>query len=144
MYVPMAGTRCELTVGNGCAVFKAKVLRQLTLVDPRFQQLVLLVRAWARRQEILDSSHGLLNYPSIILMVCSSPSLNHIYTYLVFQSRYIASNLQQTLSSFQAYLKIFNFPCMAECDEVERGEARWCGAGRDRVVVRSGRRGKIS
>lgn len=63
------GTRCELTVGNGCAVFKAKVLRQLTLVDPRFQQLVLLVRAWARRQEILDSSHGLLNYPSIILMV---------------------------------------------------------------------------
>jgi len=73
---PHAGTRCELTVGNGSAAFKANILRQLTLVDPRFQQLVLVVRAWARRQEILDGKDGCLNFPCIILMVRSSSPLS--------------------------------------------------------------------
>ena len=67
----LAGTLCELTVGSGSAAFRATVLRQLTLVDPRFQQLVLLVKNWARKQGILGGSLGSLSFPCIILMVRS-------------------------------------------------------------------------
>ncbi len=62
---------CDVAIGNTNALFKSKVLKQLALRDTRFPALLRLVKAWARRQNILDGSQGLLNSYCLTLLVNS-------------------------------------------------------------------------
>eukprot|EP00873_Tetraselmis_striata_P003637 jgi/Tetstr1/423901/TSEL_014524.t1 len=63
------GIPCDLCVGNGGAAFKSEVLGYLATVDPRFVQLTVLVKKWAKAHGINNPSCGTFNSFALTLMV---------------------------------------------------------------------------
>jgi DNA polymerase sigma len=59
----------DLSVENELPVFKSRLLHEYSLIDARFSQLVLIVKAWAKARDINSAAHGTLNSFGLSLLV---------------------------------------------------------------------------
>jgi DNA polymerase sigma len=64
-----ANIACDVSVDNGSALFKSRVLRWITDMDPRCRCLIFLIKCWAKAQSINDPKMGTLNSFTICLLV---------------------------------------------------------------------------
>eukprot|EP00897_Mesotaenium_endlicherianum_P005502 jgi/Mesen1/4980/ME000248S04260 len=55
------GVSCDVTVSNYDGMFRSRVLRMIMPLAPHFRPLCLLVKAWARWQDVNASTRGTLN-----------------------------------------------------------------------------------
>ncbi|KAG0567913.1 hypothetical protein KC19_7G171200 [Ceratodon purpureus] len=60
---------CDVSVDNGTALYKSRVLRWITDMDPRCRRLIFLVKCWAKAQCINDPKLGTLNSYALSLLV---------------------------------------------------------------------------
>ncbi|KAF6176031.1 hypothetical protein GIB67_032654 [Kingdonia uniflora] len=60
---------CDISIGNLSGLIKSKFLLWLTEIDERFRDMVLLVKEWAKSQNINDPKSGTLNSYSLTLLV---------------------------------------------------------------------------
>lgn len=79
---------CDVSVDNHMGWMKSRILMQISEIDERFRDVVLLTKEWAKAQDINDPKTGTLNSYSLCLMVvfhfqtCSPailPPLKDIY-----------------------------------------------------------------
>ncbi|KAJ0979552.1 hypothetical protein J5N97_015026 [Dioscorea zingiberensis] len=72
---------CDISIDNHTGQIKSKILLWISDIDKRFQDMVLLIKEWAKAQNINDPKHGTLNSYSLCLLVifhfqtCSPPIL---------------------------------------------------------------------
>ena len=66
---PGNGVRLNVYFRNTLALYNARLLRYYGLCDARVPQMVIFVRAWARRRGICSTSSNTLNRYSFLLMV---------------------------------------------------------------------------
>ena len=69
MLVDVAGLPCDVGVGSSGARFKSRVLGMLDAIDPRYGQLVRLVKAWAKAHGLNSPADGTFNTFALCLMV---------------------------------------------------------------------------
>ncbi|XP_024384294.1 uncharacterized protein [Physcomitrium patens] len=60
---------CDISVDNGSALFKSRVLRWITDMDPRCRKLIFMIKCWAKAQCINDPKLGTLNSYALSLLV---------------------------------------------------------------------------
>ncbi|KAI3992263.1 hypothetical protein MKX01_029984 [Papaver californicum] len=60
---------CDISISNLLGQIKSKLFLWLTGIDARFRDMVLLIKEWAKSQEINDPKTGTLNSYSICLLV---------------------------------------------------------------------------
>lgn len=60
---------CDVSVDNGTALYKSRVLRWITDMDPRCRRLIFLIKCWAKAQCINDPKLGTLNSYALSLLV---------------------------------------------------------------------------
>lgn len=60
---------CDISVNNLKAQMKSKLLLWITEIDPRFRDMVLLVKEWAKAHNINNSKSGTFNSYSLSLLV---------------------------------------------------------------------------
>jgi DNA polymerase sigma len=65
----MTCVQVDLSVENELPVFKSRLLLEYSLIDERFAQLVVLVKAWAKGRGVNSSVHGTLNSFGLSLLV---------------------------------------------------------------------------
>ncbi|KAM0953490.1 putative polynucleotide adenylyltransferase [Dioscorea sansibarensis] len=72
---------CDISINNHIGQIKSKMLLWISAIDERFRDMVLLVKEWAKAQDINNPKEGTLNSYSLCLMVifhfqtCSPPIL---------------------------------------------------------------------
>jgi DNA polymerase sigma len=59
----------DLSVENELPVFKSRLLHEYSLIDKRFSQLVLVVKAWAKARAINSAAQGTFNSFGLSLLV---------------------------------------------------------------------------
>lgn len=59
-----------MSIGSSNAIFKAKTFRALAAREPRFADMLRLVKAWAGAHRLNDASDGTFNSFALGLMVC--------------------------------------------------------------------------
>jgi len=59
----------DLSVENELPVFKSRLLHEYSMIDGRFAQLVLLVKAWAKARQINSAAQGTFNSFGLSLLV---------------------------------------------------------------------------
>ena len=69
LQINASGVAVDLSVENELPVFKSRLLHEYTLLDHRFAQLVLLVKAWAKARQISSAQHGTFNSFGLSLLV---------------------------------------------------------------------------
>ena len=65
----VTGINCDLSIGNTTGVFKSAVLGEVLRIDPRVRELAMLVKKWARANEVNDPSNGTFNSYCLTLLV---------------------------------------------------------------------------
>ncbi|XP_050384980.1 protein HESO1-like [Argentina anserina] len=60
---------CDISVNNLKAQMKSKLLLWITDIDPRFHDMILLVKEWAKAHNINDSKTGTFNSYSLSMLV---------------------------------------------------------------------------
>ncbi|KAI8809417.1 hypothetical protein BJ742DRAFT_676957 [Cladochytrium replicatum] len=65
----MNGIRCDIGFQNSLAVFNTKLLKTYSDIDPRFRELVLVVKHWSKRRNINEPYFGTLSSYCYVLMV---------------------------------------------------------------------------
>lgn len=82
------GISCDISIGNFAGRIKSKIFYWVNTVDERFGDMVLLIKEWAKAQNINDPKSGTLNSYSLCLLVLYHfqtseppilPPLNEIY-----------------------------------------------------------------
>ncbi|XP_037410001.1 protein HESO1-like [Triticum dicoccoides] len=63
------GISCDISIDNYPGRIKSRVLYWLNTLDKRFGDMVLLVKEWAKAQNINDPKNGTLNSYSLFLLV---------------------------------------------------------------------------
>ncbi|XP_051226717.1 protein HESO1-like [Lolium perenne] len=63
------GISCDISIDNYTGRIKSKVLYWISTIDERFGDMVLLVKEWAKAQNINDPKNGTLNSYSLCLLV---------------------------------------------------------------------------
>lgn len=63
------GLQCDLSVGSTAAVLKSTVLGEILKVDPKFVDLVILVKKWAKCNGINNGRDGTINSFALVLLV---------------------------------------------------------------------------
>uniref|UniRef100_A0ACD5VV36 Uncharacterized protein n=1 Tax=Avena sativa TaxID=4498 RepID=A0ACD5VV36_AVESA len=63
------GISCDISINNYPGRIKSKVLYWISTIDERFGDMVLLVKEWAKAQNINDPKDGTLNSYSLCLLV---------------------------------------------------------------------------
>ncbi|KAJ4751195.1 Poly(A) RNA polymerase cid11 [Rhynchospora pubera] len=63
------GISCDVSVDNHSGRVKSKILQLVTSLDDRFTDLVLLIKEWAKAQNINNPKSGTLNSYSLCLLV---------------------------------------------------------------------------
>ena len=63
------GVQCDINFSNLLAVHNTALLRCYSLCDPRIQQMVIFVKAWAKRRKINTPYRGTLSSYGYVLMV---------------------------------------------------------------------------
>ena len=63
------GIRFNIQFRNPLGLFNAKLLRCYSLCDLRFRQMVVFVRAWAKKRDVSSPSRGTLSHYGYLLMV---------------------------------------------------------------------------
>ena len=67
--IASAGIAVDLSVQNDLPVYKSLLLHEYSQLDPRYPQLVLLVKAWAKVRGINSAQHGTFNSFGLSLLV---------------------------------------------------------------------------
>ncbi|KAI8803508.1 hypothetical protein BJ742DRAFT_683000 [Cladochytrium replicatum] len=65
----LSGIRCDIGFQNSLAVFNTKLLKTYSDIDPRFRELVLVVKHWSKRRNINEPYFGTLSSYCYVLMV---------------------------------------------------------------------------
>eukprot|EP00803_Ostreobium_quekettii_P006500 evm.model.scf_2042.1 EVM.evm.TU.scf_2042.1 scf_2042:14397-18281(-) len=65
------GIHCDLSIGNSIGVFKSLILGEVLGVDRRVRDLVVMVKKWAKANEVNDPSMGTFNSYCLTLLVIS-------------------------------------------------------------------------
>uniref|UniRef100_A0ACD5XAQ3 Uncharacterized protein n=1 Tax=Avena sativa TaxID=4498 RepID=A0ACD5XAQ3_AVESA len=76
------GISCDISINNYPGRIKSKVLYWISTIDERFGDMVLLVKEWAKAQNINDPKNGTLNSYSLCLLTCKPailPPMKEIY-----------------------------------------------------------------
>ncbi|GMH19067.1 hypothetical protein Nepgr_020908 [Nepenthes gracilis] len=60
---------CDISINNLCGQMKSKFLSWISRIDARFRDMVLLVKEWAKAQDINNSKTGTFNSYSLCLLV---------------------------------------------------------------------------
>ncbi|MCL7031064.1 hypothetical protein MKW94_026093 [Papaver nudicaule] len=60
---------CDISISNLLCQIKSKYLFWITRIDERFRDMVLLIKEWAKSQQINDPKNGTLNSHSLCLLV---------------------------------------------------------------------------
>ncbi|XP_073009312.1 protein HESO1 isoform X2 [Typha latifolia] len=60
---------CDISINNHLGRIKSKILHWITELDERFGDMVLLIKEWAKAQEINNPKSGTLNSYSLCLLV---------------------------------------------------------------------------
>ncbi|KAM0828260.1 hypothetical protein ACQ4PT_067662 [Festuca glaucescens] len=60
---------CDITIDNYSGRIKSKVLYWISTIDERFGDMVLLVKEWAKAQNINDPKNGTLNSYTLCILV---------------------------------------------------------------------------
>ncbi|KAI3954571.1 hypothetical protein MKW98_019702 [Papaver atlanticum] len=60
---------CDISVSNLLGQIKSKLFLWLTGIDGRFRDMILLIKEWAKAQQINDPKNGTLNSYSLCLLV---------------------------------------------------------------------------
>ncbi|KAJ3288983.1 hypothetical protein HK104_007825 [Borealophlyctis nickersoniae] len=68
-YDPQFNFDCDINIGNMLGLHNSELLRTYTLLDPRVKPLIMLVKLWAKKRNINDSSLGTLSSYAYSLMV---------------------------------------------------------------------------
>lgn len=63
------GVEIDISLENDLPVYKSEMMKQYSLIDPRFPKLVKLIKSWAKARKINSAKHGTLNSFSLSLMV---------------------------------------------------------------------------
>ena len=63
------GVQCDINFSNTLALHNTALLRCYSLCDPRIQQMVIFVKAWAKRRKINNPYRGTLSSYGYVLMV---------------------------------------------------------------------------
>ncbi|ONM36475.1 Protein HESO1 [Zea mays] len=63
------GISCDISIGNFAGRIKSKIFYWVNTVDERFGDMVLLIKEWAKAQNINDPKSGTLNSYSLCLLV---------------------------------------------------------------------------
>ncbi|XP_006646477.1 protein HESO1-like [Oryza brachyantha] len=64
-----SGISCDISINNYAGRIKSKIFKWISSLDARFSDMVLLVKEWAKAQNINDPKTGTLNSYSICLFV---------------------------------------------------------------------------
>ncbi|KAF8775338.1 hypothetical protein HU200_004748 [Digitaria exilis] len=63
------GISCDISINNYPGRIKARIFYWINTIDERFGDMVLLVKEWAKTQNINDPKHGTLNSYSLCLLI---------------------------------------------------------------------------
>ncbi|KAJ1286197.1 hypothetical protein BS78_03G334400 [Paspalum vaginatum] len=63
------GISCDISVNNYAGQIKSRIFYWINIMDERFGDMVLLVKEWAKAQNINDPKNGTLNSYSLCLLV---------------------------------------------------------------------------
>lgn len=63
------GVHCDINFSNHLALHNTRLLRCYSLCDPRVRDMVLFIKAWAKRRKINSAYHGTLSSYGYVLMV---------------------------------------------------------------------------
>uniref|UniRef100_A0ACD5XN50 Uncharacterized protein n=1 Tax=Avena sativa TaxID=4498 RepID=A0ACD5XN50_AVESA len=63
------GISCDISINNCPGRIKSRVLYWINTLDPRFRDMVLLVKEWAKAQNINDPRNGTMNSYTLCLLV---------------------------------------------------------------------------
>eukprot|EP00249_Psilotum_nudum_P016998 c26099_g2_i2 orf=734-1474(+) len=64
-----SGISCDLSIDNGVALLKSRLLRWISDMDPRCRSLIFLVKCWAKAHCINNAKLGTLNSFALCLLV---------------------------------------------------------------------------
>ncbi|GMH35557.1 hypothetical protein BSKO_03425 [Bryopsis sp. KO-2023] len=65
------GIHCDLSIGNSSGVFKSQLLAEVLKMDSRVRELVVIVKKWARANNMNDPTCGSFNSYCLTLLVIS-------------------------------------------------------------------------
>ncbi|KAI3739529.1 hypothetical protein L2E82_29936 [Cichorium intybus] len=102
-----SGVECDISVENRDGIFKSTFIRLIASIDERFQKLSLLMKAWAKVQDINSSKSHTLNSFSIILLVVfhlqtRDPPILPPFSAILKGGEDLAS-VQKSIENFQNY-----------------------------------------
>ena len=63
------GIHCDLSIGNSIGVFKSQILGEVLQIDQRVRDLVVIVKKWAKANDLNDPSTGTFNSYCLTLLV---------------------------------------------------------------------------
>ncbi|KAK9742214.1 hypothetical protein RND81_03G156400 [Saponaria officinalis] len=64
-----SGVECDLSVGNLDGILKSQIVRMISDIDERFRKLSVLMKVWAKANNINSAKDGTINSLSFILLV---------------------------------------------------------------------------
>ncbi|KAL9230277.1 hypothetical protein vseg_005650 [Gypsophila vaccaria] len=64
-----SGIECDLSVGNLDGILKSQIVRMISDIDERFRKLSVLMKLWAKANNINSAKDGTINSYSFILLV---------------------------------------------------------------------------
>ncbi|KAJ3153014.1 hypothetical protein HK101_001771 [Irineochytrium annulatum] len=66
---PVTGIRCDVGFQNNLAIFNTRLLKTYAQIDPRFRELVFIVKFWSKRRSINEPYFGTLSSYCYVLMI---------------------------------------------------------------------------
>ena len=69
-----------MSVGSSNSRFKAEVVKALAEVDPRFAQMLRVIKVWSAAHGLNDASNGTFNTFALSLMVRRTPVYGQAYS----------------------------------------------------------------
>ncbi|KAJ3112282.1 hypothetical protein HDU96_004726 [Phlyctochytrium bullatum] len=66
---PVTGIRCDLGFQNNLAIYNTRLLKTYSQIDPRFRELVFIVKYWSKRRNINEPYFGTLSSYCYVLMI---------------------------------------------------------------------------
>ncbi|KAJ3105770.1 hypothetical protein HDU97_007590 [Phlyctochytrium planicorne] len=66
---PVTGIRCDVGFQNNLAIFNTRLLKTYSQIDPRFRELVFIVKYWSKRRNINEPYFGTLSSYCYVLMI---------------------------------------------------------------------------
>ncbi|KAJ3356988.1 hypothetical protein HDU83_009158 [Entophlyctis luteolus] len=66
---PSSGMRCDISFQSNLVLYNTRLLQAYSQIDPRFRELVFIVKYWSKQRNINEPSFGTLSSYCFILMI---------------------------------------------------------------------------